>query len=276
MQIGATRKVLPPTPEQVAELQKLQDQFDKVIESGAVFAAPIRELFETKSEFSAIIVVVWSSVSQFAKSVDKLVRLSATQHVFTAENWKRALRHAQAMRVVEVKPDARQKVQMMADHPLMTSYKNTLNVVLKSKITLVALLWDIKYNDEDGRQWSHIFQDKLVKRSVSSNIEKLAKENKLSYELLPDETSWMMARKAPADAKREDSKQLLDNARSKCASCATPLDNTNRKQCGKCKAMFYCGRECQAKHWKIGEHKKSCNDARLVMQCVQAHVAGVI
>jgi hypothetical protein len=28
--------------------------------------------------------------------------------------------------------------------------------------------------------------------------------------------------------------------------------------CGKCRVTYYCSRECQAKHWKTGGHKKSC------------------
>merc|ERR1711982_116971 len=52
---------------------------------------------------------------------------------------------------------------------------------------------------------------------------------------------------------------LEEEGKRRCANCkkdakcfAGPL-----KQCVRCKAVWYCGRECQVKHWKEG-HKIDC------------------
>ena len=44
----------------------------------------------------------------------------------------------------------------------------------------------------------------------------------------------------------------------RCAAC-TKANATYR--CAKCKVVKYCGRDCQAKHWKKGGHKQRCNKA---------------
>ena len=44
-----------------------------------------------------------------------------------------------------------------------------------------------------------------------------------------------------------------------CANCYKPGPG---KRCGRCKRVFYCGSECQVKHWKEGRnggHKNRCN-----------------
>ena len=48
-----------------------------------------------------------------------------------------------------------------------------------------------------------------------------------------------------------------------CANCYRPHDLPENKlnACNRCHRVFYCGRECQVKHWKkeINGHKKMCN-----------------
>ena len=48
-----------------------------------------------------------------------------------------------------------------------------------------------------------------------------------------------------------------------CASCYRPHDPSEHKlrPCNRCHRVYYCGRECQVKHWKrkINGHKKRCN-----------------
>ena len=48
-----------------------------------------------------------------------------------------------------------------------------------------------------------------------------------------------------------------------CAECYRPHDPPEHKlnACNRCHRVFYCGRECQVKHWKeeINGHKKKCN-----------------
>ena len=50
------------------------------------------------------------------------------------------------------------------------------------------------------------------------------------------------------EKKNKKSKQSIQE----CAECG---EQTNRR-CQKCKQIFYCGRECQLRHWKM--HKKDC------------------
>ena len=34
------------------------------------------------------------------------------------------------------------------------------------------------------------------------------------------------------------------------------------KPCSRCKAAVYCGRECQAAHWKAGGHREVCKEGK--------------
>jgi len=47
-----------------------------------------------------------------------------------------------------------------------------------------------------------------------------------------------------------------------CASCYRPHDPSEHKlrPCNRCHRVYYCGKECQVKHWKKENgHKKKCN-----------------
>jgi len=48
-----------------------------------------------------------------------------------------------------------------------------------------------------------------------------------------------------------------------CANCYRPHDPSEHKlnACNRCHRVYYCGRECQVKHWKTERngHKKRCN-----------------
>jgi len=48
-----------------------------------------------------------------------------------------------------------------------------------------------------------------------------------------------------------------------CASCYRPHDPSEHKlnACARCHRVYYCGRECQVKHWKLETHghKNRCN-----------------
>ena len=49
-----------------------------------------------------------------------------------------------------------------------------------------------------------------------------------------------------------------------CATCYRPHDPSENKlrPCARCHRVYYCGRECQVKHWKnkYNGHKKMCNN----------------
>ena len=46
----------------------------------------------------------------------------------------------------------------------------------------------------------------------------------------------------------------------KCANCGIEktADSVTLKPCPRCKAVAYCGKACQAQHWKAGGHRKVC------------------
>jgi hypothetical protein len=65
-----------------------------------------------------------------------------------------------------------------------------------------------------------------------------------------------------------------------CSRCQIyeKVDKARFAKCGKCKAKFYCSRECQAADWKAG-HKKYCREGlseEEVAEQVNAEVAGYL
>jgi len=84
---------------------------------------------------------------------------------------------------------------------------------------------------------------------------------------------WMKAAEQGADGAIENL-QIIDKEEGRttpsfipkpfeCANCYRPHDPPEHKlrPCKKCHRAFYCGRECQVKHWKTERngHKKMCN-----------------
>ena len=50
-----------------------------------------------------------------------------------------------------------------------------------------------------------------------------------------------------------------------CAAChAKASEHKKLRACAKCRAVRYCGRECQKAHW--GEHKGVCKDVKRQQQ----------
>ena len=46
-----------------------------------------------------------------------------------------------------------------------------------------------------------------------------------------------------------------------CGAAETAGGSVALKPCSRCKAVVYCGRECQAAHWKAGGHRAVCTGA---------------
>ena len=62
-------------------------------------------------------------------------------------------------------------------------------------------------------------------------------------------------RQAQAHASRKP-----DASTDPCAVCGVrPSPGSKHKLCGGCKAVLYCSKECQVKHWKEGGHKSECS-----------------
>jgi len=47
-----------------------------------------------------------------------------------------------------------------------------------------------------------------------------------------------------------------------CGAAETAGGNVALKPCSRCKAAVYCGRECQAAHWKAGGHREVCKEGK--------------
>ena len=44
-----------------------------------------------------------------------------------------------------------------------------------------------------------------------------------------------------------------------CANCGvSETGSVALKPCSRCKAVVYCGKDCQARHWKAGGHRDAC------------------
>lgn len=54
--------------------------------------------------------------------------------------------------------------------------------------------------------------------------------------------------------------QMINLMRIRCAGCDAIDEDGFEKKCSKCKASFYCSKECQKRHWRAG-HKTDCCDA---------------
>ena len=65
------------------------------------------------------------------------------------------------------------------------------------------------------------------------------------------------------DARRVLTKRESDGQKF-CANCSKEAKNDEKfKQCSKCKAQWYCSKECQVEAWKAG-HKKDCKRATIM------------
>lgn len=56
-----------------------------------------------------------------------------------------------------------------------------------------------------------------------------------------------------------------------CAQCGARPEGVQMLQCGVCKTVVYCSRECQKAHWP--KHKAKCQKRRTVKICVLSDFA---
>ncbi len=52
-------------------------------------------------------------------------------------------------------------------------------------------------------------------------------------------------------------------------ACEVCQQTQNTKKCGRCKAVAYCGLDCQRKHWP--QHKRLCKPSKLICSTCQVH-----
>ena len=83
--------------------------------------------------------------------------------------------------------------------------------------------------------------------------------------VVPAAFSWLRrSRDLGYNDARGRLKELESNVQSYCANCSKEAKTgDNFKQCSKCKAQWYCSKECQVEAWKAG-HKKDCKRASIL------------
>jgi TPR repeat protein len=63
----------------------------------------------------------------------------------------------------------------------------------------------------------------------------------------------------PSSPKPAPTATPLSSSRT-CANCGVEeaVGSIALKLCSQCKVVGYCGKECQAQHWKVGGHRSAC------------------
>ncbi|EJK75315.1 hypothetical protein THAOC_02962 [Thalassiosira oceanica] len=85
------------------------------------------------------------------------------------------------------------------------------------------------------------------------------------FNALPAAFFWLRkSRDMGRNDAREQLKEWETAGRSLCAYCAKKAETGEKfKQCSKCKAQWYCSKECQVEAWRAG-HKKDCKRAAIL------------
>ena len=86
--------------------------------------------------------------------------------------------------------------------------------------------------------------------------------NVLGHSAYPRALYWL--RKAQSQGDEEAAKKVADleeRLSKECFCCKKSKESVKLNRCSQCKAAYYCGRECLAKHWKMG-HKADCNSVK--------------
>jgi hypothetical protein len=68
-------------------------------------------------------------------------------------------------------------------------------------------------------------------------------------------TSTATSKETKVDTNQSTTNESSSSTSTK-RTCANCIKETDLQKCGRCKAIFYCSRECQTKHWSI--HKTTC------------------
>ena len=116
--------------------------------------------------------------------------------------------------------------------------------------------------DDDGTAcyvYSHALQQ-LIK-DLHDGYEEIP-----GFNVIPAAFFWMRKSRDLGESMAvEQLKQWEAHVQGKCAHCSKNAQaaQVKLKQCSKCKAQWYCSKECQIKAWKAG-HKKDCKRAGIL------------
>ena len=84
------------------------------------------------------------------------------------------------------------------------------------------------------------------------------------FNVMPTVFSWARKSHDLGCFKARDWLKMLEGSgQSQCANCGKEAQGAVKfKQCSKCKAQWYCSKECQVEAWRAG-HKQDCKRARV-------------
>ena len=85
------------------------------------------------------------------------------------------------------------------------------------------------------------------------------------FNVMPSAFFWLRKSRDMGYSKaRKVLKEWESVGQSRCANCSKEAKTGEKfKQCSKCKAQWYCSKECQVEAWKAG-HKKDCKRATIL------------
>ena len=117
------------------------------------------------------------------------------------------------------------------------------------------------HKDTDGMA-SYFYSNKLV--NFMKHLHK-SQDQIPGFNAMP--AAFFLFRKS-RDMGYNDAREMLKEwesvGESYCANCKKKVQSGEKfKQCAKCKAQWYCSKECQVEAWKAG-HKKDCKRARIL------------
>ncbi|EJK62084.1 hypothetical protein THAOC_17317, partial [Thalassiosira oceanica] len=118
--------------------------------------------------------------------------------------------------------------------------------------------------------WTKDDRDGMASFFYSNSLLRLAEhlhgDNSIdgSY-ALPAAISWLRKSRGMGFEKaREQLKQWEIHTQNSCGNCGKEAQGGEKfKQCSKCKAQWYCSKECQVEAWRDG-HKKDCKRASIL------------
>ena len=114
---------------------------------------------------------------------------------------------------------------------------------------------NIAANKTESSQSSYFYSNELDK--LSRHVYTNSKVH--GFNMGPTVLAWL---RKSRDQGYSDAREMLKKFESSeqrfCAKCGKDVQPGEKfKQCSKCKAQWYCSKECQVKAWKAG-HKKDC------------------